>query len=110
MEVALFDVRVFNPFTASAVSVPLPQLYQPNENEKRRKYEQGLLAENCSFTLFNLFYRRQCQPTHQTFSASALGKTERKSLVLMLKHFAGFAQDWLLLLRRQEVCLCVDVG
>ena len=50
LEVALFDVRVFNPFAASAVSVPLPQLYRRNENEKRRKYEQALLAENCSFT------------------------------------------------------------
>ena len=46
----MFDVRVFNPFAASAISFPLPQLYRRNENENRRKYEQAQLAENCSFT------------------------------------------------------------
>ena len=32
LEVALFDVRVFNPFAASAMSIPLDQLYRRNEN------------------------------------------------------------------------------
>ena len=50
LEVALFDVRVFNPFAASAMSIPLDQLCCRNENKKRQKYEQTLLAENCSFT------------------------------------------------------------
>ena len=50
LEVALFDVRVFNLFAASAMSILLDQLYRRNENEKRRKYELTLLAENCSFT------------------------------------------------------------
>ena len=57
LEVALFDVRAFNPFATSAMSIPLDQLYRRNENEKRWKYEQTLLAENCSFTpliFFNL--------------------------------------------------------
>ena len=50
LEVALFDVRVFNPFAASAISTPLDQLYRRNEAEKRRKYEARATAENCSFT------------------------------------------------------------
>ena len=31
LEAALFDVRVFNPFAASALTVPLPQLYRHHE-------------------------------------------------------------------------------
>ena len=50
LEIAFFDVRVFNPFAASAVSTQLPQLYHRHELEKRRKYEQLLLDDNCSFT------------------------------------------------------------
>ena len=50
MQVALFDVRVFNPFAASAITTPLVQLYRRHEAEKRRKYEARVLAEHCSFT------------------------------------------------------------
>ena len=50
LEAPLFDVRVFNPFIASAVTVLLPQLYRRHEQEKRRKHEQLLQEENCSFT------------------------------------------------------------
>ena len=35
LEVVLFDVRVFNPFAASAITTPLEQLYRRNELEKR---------------------------------------------------------------------------
>ena len=52
MQVALFDVRVFNPFAASAITTPLVQLYRRHEAEKRLKYEARVLAEHCSFTLF----------------------------------------------------------
>ena len=34
LEVALFNVRVFNQFKVSVNSVPLSQPYQQNENEK----------------------------------------------------------------------------
>ena len=44
------DVLVFNPFAASAVTVPQPQFYRRHEQEKRRKHEQLLQEENCSFT------------------------------------------------------------
>ena len=50
LEAALFDVWVFNPFSASAVTLPLPQLYKRHEQEKQRRYEQLLQEENCSFT------------------------------------------------------------
>ena len=50
MELAFFDVRVFNPFARSAVTIHLVQLHARQEAEKRRKYENRLLAENCSFT------------------------------------------------------------
>ena len=57
MEMAFFDVRVFNPFARSAVTTSLPQLYLRQEAEKRRKYENSLLAENCCFT--SLFFSHQ---------------------------------------------------
>ena len=47
MEMAFFDVRVFNPFARSAITTSLSQLYLRQEAEKRRKYENRLLAENC---------------------------------------------------------------
>lgn len=50
LEAAFFDVRVFNPFAASAITIPVPQLYRRHEQEKRRKYEQRLQEENYSFT------------------------------------------------------------
>ena len=50
LEVAFFDVRVFNPVATSAVSTQLHQLYHRHELEKRRKYEELLLEDNCLFT------------------------------------------------------------
>ena len=50
LEVALFDVRVFNPFAASAITTPSEQLYRRNELEKRQKYKARVTVENCSFT------------------------------------------------------------
>ena len=49
LEAALFDVRVFKPFAASAVTLPLPQLYRRPKQEKRRRYERLLQEENYSF-------------------------------------------------------------
>ena len=110
LEVALFDVRVFNPFAASAISVPLPQLYRRNENEKRRKYEQALLAENCSFTPLIFSTAGGVSQLTKRFLQMLSVKLREKSLVVTLKHFAGFAPGWLSLLSGQEVCVCVDVG
>ena len=50
MEMAFFDVWVFNPFARSAITTSLSQLYLHQEAEKRRKYDNRLLPENCCFT------------------------------------------------------------
>ena len=50
MEMAFFDVWMFNPFARSAITTSLSQLDLRQEAEKRRKYENRLLAENCCFT------------------------------------------------------------
>ena len=47
---ALFYVRVLNPFAASAITTPLEQLYRRKKLEKRRKHEVRVTAENCRFT------------------------------------------------------------
>ena len=65
--IAFFDVRVFNPFAASAVSTQLSQLYHRHELEKRRKYEQLLLEDNCSFTPLIFSTSDRASPLTMTF-------------------------------------------
>ena len=67
MELAFFDVRVFNPFARSAVTIPLAQLHARQEAEKRRKYENRLLAENCSFTPLVFSTSGGCSPLTARF-------------------------------------------
>ena len=45
-----FDVLMFHPFARSAITTSLSHMYLRQEAEKRRKYENRLLAENCCFT------------------------------------------------------------
>ena len=59
MEMAFFHVRVFNPFARSAITTSLSQLYLRQEAEKRCKYENRLLAENCCFTPLIFFSIRR---------------------------------------------------
>ena len=79
METAFFDVRVFNPFAVSAVTTPLPQLYHRHENEKRRKYEQQLQNQNCSFTPLTFPTSGGASPlTHRFLRAVARTLSEKK--------------------------------
>ena len=67
MEEAMFDVRVFNPFAASAVTTSIQQLYHQHEAEKRRKYECLLREENCAFTPLILSTSGSVSPLTSTF-------------------------------------------
>ena len=50
-ERALFNVKVFNPYTPSYRRTPLPTLYRQQENMKKRAYEQRVLkVQHVSFT------------------------------------------------------------
>ena len=80
LEVALFDVRVFNPFAASAITTPLEQLYRRNELEKHRKYEARMTAENCSFTPLIFSMSGGCsQLTGRFLKKLALKLSEKKT-------------------------------
>ena len=80
LEVALLDVRVFNPFAASAITSPLEQLNRCNELEKRRKYEARVTAENCSFTPLIFSTSGECSQLTRTFlKKPALKLSEKKT-------------------------------
>ena len=50
-EEAFFDVRVFNPFTPSYRSLPIPSTYLRHEKEKRDRYEERVReVERAAFT------------------------------------------------------------
>ena len=80
LEVALFDVRVFNPFATSAMSVPLDQLYRRQEAEKRRKYEARVTAENCSFTPLIFATSGGCSLLTSKFLKKLASKLSEKKL------------------------------
>ena len=80
LEVALFDVRVFNPFAPSAVNTPIEQLYRRNEAEKRRKYEARATADNCSFTPLIFSTTGGCSTLTSRFLKKLASKlTEKKT-------------------------------
>ena len=67
LEVAFFDVGVFNPFATSAVSTQLHQLNHHHELEKRWKYEELLLEDNCSLTPLIFSTSGRASPLTPTF-------------------------------------------
>ena len=79
LEVAFFDVRVFNPFATSAVSTQLHQLYHRHELEKRRKYEELLLEDNCSFTPLIFSTSGVASPLTTTFLCVLATKLSEKT-------------------------------
>ena len=80
MEMAFFDVRVFNPFARSAITTSLSQLYQREEAEERRKYENRLLAENCCFTPLIFSTSGGCSPLTARFLKKLASKMSEQKV------------------------------
>ena len=77
----MFDVRVFDPFAASIISVPFPQLYRRNENEKQSA------SKHCQLKTARLHLRYFLPQVVSASSPSVFCKCYQQNWVKKAWHF-----------------------